>query len=928
MTVPLLTQTQSMLQAAFGSTPNTLNSLLSAANRSPYFAGLLNAYASAGHRIVVGNTAQNQAAGTFTDGQTITIDSTWLIDNNPNAESGDVFATTLAHELSHDVLPGGLSPATASPDAAMLASRTAEGVALTGEFIVASQLGSRMHSDPLGALALSFNADATSAGVNLSQATVGDPYAAAFTSPSGLGVTDAGSGSASFHPSTAPQLTYDQWAMDSWIVEHCSTIPYGTVNWRAVAGVFSYSIDQSGTCTVNSTIPILSTTHGAADGYATIVGTVSASGALTNLTESVYNGGAQTYTQTTNTDTYGHVAINISGVGDVAHISNASVNVQSGSTATVVGANDSIVVGSNATLSVENDNQNRVGIPERPTSPTLDRVIGAGTGGQFTLSGAGEVDVSASGAGIMDFSGSADVFSGNNNSIFLNSNAAALNDGAIATVLGAGTIYASYGSIVMGVGHTDNISFKGNNETVTSYDQGDTALFSGQANIFNGYNDNLGLSSYGYGWGAAGSSLTVHGSDNIDIESSNVELTASNSNVYSNLNYLTAVSLFGNYDILSGSGYGDHLTIGGTYDYNYLSGSNIFWEGVTTGDYNYGSGSTGSTDPIPDPNPDNSGTPSFSELDPLVLNLSGSAVQTQNLVSSTAFFDVQNIGVRDHTGWGTAGEGYLVYDPQNINSVSGESSLVSGFSALKVLDANNDGVLNPLDAAWASMKVWVDANGSGTFAAGSLMTMAQIGIASINVNASHVGQLQSNNTILDDSRFTWNNGTTGDIAGVDFNFHANTVTTYEPPDPPDPPACVQIESILPSGVRAGDVKVGDVLELADEKSLLPSKGVVTYSERARSIGLRLRTEGGISLVCSHTAPIATLGGIVLAPLLLGKKIATRRGQESDGLATWETVIALEYLGEIEVQHITVGDRCFWAGESAHEYVLHHNRKYN
>ena len=617
--------------------------------------------------------------------------------------------------------------------------------------------------------------------------------------------------------------------------------------------------------------------------------------------------------------------VDISGSHAATSVNGERINVTPNSSAAIVGSNDIVYAGQNSVLTIENDNQNRVGIPERPASPTLDRVISASTGGQFILSGAGEVDVSASGAGITSLSGSADVISGTNNSVYLSSTAVALSDGASDTISGTGTVYANNGAVTMGYGNT-NLYFKGNDEVVSAY-QNDAAQFTGKANIFYGYGNNVSISSYGYGWGVEGSSLTVNGSNNITIGSDHVELTASGSNIVSNLDNLTDVSIFGSHDGISGTGFGDHLTIGGAYDYNYLNGSNVLWEGVPTGDYSYGSGSTSNTDPYPDVNPDNGGTPSFSELDPLVLNLAGGSVQTQNLASSSAYFDVQNIGIRDHTGWGTPGEGYLVYDPQSSNSVTNERSLVAGFSALKVLDGNNDGVLNPLDAAWASMKVWIDANGSGTFAAGSLMTMAQIGIASINVNSSHVGQLQNNNTILDDSRFTWNNGVTGDIAGVDFNFHADTVTTYEPPDPPDPPACVQVESILPSGVRAGDVKVGDVLELADENSLLPSKGVVTYSEKARSVGLRLRTEGGISLVCSHTAPIATLGGIVLAPLLLGKKIATRRGQESDGLITWETVIALEYLGEIEVQHITVGDRCFWAGESAHEYVLHHNRKY-
>ena len=54
-------------------------------------------------------------------------------------------------------------------------------------------------------------------------------------------------------------------------------------------------------------------------------------------------------------------------------------------------------------------------------------------------------------------------------------------------------------------------------------------------------------------------------------------------------------------------------------------------------------------------------------------------------------------------------------------------------------------------------------------------------------------------------------------------------------------------------------------------------------------------------------------------------MATRRGQASDGLVEWQTVTRLEHLDEIEVQLISVGDRCFWAGEQAHAYILHHNK---
>jgi hypothetical protein len=34
------------------------------------------------------------------------------------------------------------------------------------------------------------------------------------------------------------------------------------------------------------------------------------------------------------------------------------------------------------------------------------------------------------------------------------------------------------------------------------------------------------------------------------------------------------------------------------------------------------------------------------------------------------------------------------------------------------------------------------------------------------------------------------------------------------------------------------------------------------------------------------------------------------------------------VGEIKVQHITVGDKCFWAGEKQGKYILHHNMKFS
>ena len=139
--------------------------------------------------------------------------------------------------------------------------------------------------------------------------------------------------------------------------------------------------------------------------------------------------------------------------------------------------------------------------------------------------------------------------------------------------------------------------------------------------------------------------------------------------------------------------------------------------------------------------------------------------------------------------------------------------------------------------------------------------------------------------------------------------------------------CVEVNSLLPDGRRAGDVKVGDVMQLGDDRDLKGSHGTVSYSKRKVAKGYRILTEGGFSLVCSDTAPIPTKDhGLVLAPELLGKIVAVRKDEAGSSLTGWERVASVLEVGQIEVQHITVGDKCFWAGEVSGKFLLHHNLK--
>lgn len=135
--------------------------------------------------------------------------------------------------------------------------------------------------------------------------------------------------------------------------------------------------------------------------------------------------------------------------------------------------------------------------------------------------------------------------------------------------------------------------------------------------------------------------------------------------------------------------------------------------------------------------------------------------------------------------------------------------------------------------------------------------------------------------------------------------------------------CVAVDSHLPDGKVAGDIRVGDFMMLADEESLEPFTDEVTYSEPSWQDSVRIVTERGAVLDCSKTAPIPTKDkGVITSPNVYGEFV----GVMLDGVASWDKVVELREIGEIRVQHITVNNKSFWAGKTKGAYILHHNLK--
>jgi hypothetical protein len=135
---------------------------------------------------------------------------------------------------------------------------------------------------------------------------------------------------------------------------------------------------------------------------------------------------------------------------------------------------------------------------------------------------------------------------------------------------------------------------------------------------------------------------------------------------------------------------------------------------------------------------------------------------------------MNNTGFGIRTGWVQSGTGLLVLDKNGNGTIDDGSELLGapapiGFAALAQMDSNNDGVIDANDAAYSQLQVWNDANGNGKVDPGELETLAQAGIASINVAATtQSGVKIAGNTVNAVGSFTRTDGTSAAIDDVSF----------------------------------------------------------------------------------------------------------------------------------------------------------------
>ncbi len=200
-----------------------------------------------------------------------------------------------------------------------------------------------------------------------------------------------------------------------------------------------------------------------------------------------------------------------------------------------------------------------------------------------------------------------------------------------------------------------------------------------------------------------------------------------------------------------------HITVYGTKDFQ---GANNFISNLGGANYGYGFGF------------------------PIVLDLNRNGIELINQDQSTAFFDYTDSGYRSHTGWISANDGFLIFDGNDNGKIDQAKELVlsqwtessedTDLEALKaVFDSNHDNVLNGSDDDFSYFKVWQDKNSDGISDEGEFKSLAEIGITSLNLNATNVNWSSGGNKVSSLGQFIQADGTTSTFADTALGHDAD-----------------------------------------------------------------------------------------------------------------------------------------------------------
>ncbi len=139
--------------------------------------------------------------------------------------------------------------------------------------------------------------------------------------------------------------------------------------------------------------------------------------------------------------------------------------------------------------------------------------------------------------------------------------------------------------------------------------------------------------------------------------------------------------------------------------------------------------------------------------DPIILDLNNDGIlETTNIINGI-YFDHENDGFAEASAWVGENDGILVIDSNNNGDIDNGTELLTA-ETLASFDTNEDGIIDKNDTNFANLKILKSD--------GTLMTLTEAGITSINLNTTSTEITDENgNQQFASGTFTRADGTTG-----------------------------------------------------------------------------------------------------------------------------------------------------------------------
>jgi hypothetical protein len=141
---------------------------------------------------------------------------------------------------------------------------------------------------------------------------------------------------------------------------------------------------------------------------------------------------------------------------------------------------------------------------------------------------------------------------------------------------------------------------------------------------------------------------------------------------------------------------------------------------------------------------------------PIILDLDGDG-KVETVGKNGIYFDHDNNGFAELTGWVSSEDGLLVFDKNSNGQIDdgtelfGNNTILSngkkatnGFEVLKDYDKNSDGKIDKNDEIYSQLKVWQDKNQNGKVDENELFSLEDLGIESLNTNYVNSNTIDEN----------------------------------------------------------------------------------------------------------------------------------------------------------------------------------------